>query len=324
MGYIPKSKYEQLFSSGDKYVDPRTNQPYVGPYILTSEGAFIAKTSIRNSIKLRPKNPRVVRNNLFITEELANYQPLNKKTSDFVKSTFPIISTKVKPTEKDYERGYYTRYFCKRNNAENVYFEIDKTTHNKLRSNNRSYDYNLYTADSLIWSIEGDIIKANTTTLNIASRKYPNISSLFVKLDEFQNVKIAKKGELTYLDGTEYLGPYHVHPLNGPMVGAFHRSEPHEKLLFVDKNTLYIKDPNAEPFYHVHGDYDFDYTNTTGAGQSETSTTSTTAPSTYSAPSQVQQQVTQVVSQPSSAPSTGGGYSSGGSGGSSGGGGGGY
>ena len=144
MGYTPKSKYQKLQSSGDKYLDPRNNQPYIGPYTLTSEGAFIEKVGINNKIQLLLKNTNPIQSNLFITENLAQYLPLNKSTSDFVKSTFPIISTKTKPTEKDYERGYYTRYFCKRNNAENVYYEIDKTTHNALKTKNKSYDYVLH------------------------------------------------------------------------------------------------------------------------------------------------------------------------------------
>jgi|TARA_R110000803_G_scaffold124462_1_gene192202 hypothetical protein len=308
MKYTPKSKYQQLQSSGDKYIDPRNNQPYIGPYILTSEGAFIRKANSNNSIKLLLKNSTPFRNNLFPTEKAAQYTPLNESTSNFVKFTFPIISTKIKPTEKDYERGYYTRYFCKRNNAENVYYEIDKTTHNALKTNNKSYDYSLYTADSLIWAIDGDIIKANNITLKLKSKSFPNIASLFVKLNEYQKVRTAKKGELIYEDGTEYLGFYHIH-LGKPMEGLFHPQKPHKNLLFVDKNTLYKKDPNLESFIYIHGDYDSDYNNTT--------------PSTYIAPQQVQEQTTQVLSQPSQTsspsytpptPSTGGGSSGGGGG----------
>ena len=310
MGYTPKSKYQKLQSSGDKYLDPRNNQPYIGPYTLTSEGAFIEKVGINNKIQLLLKNTNPIQSNLFITENLAQYLPLNKSTSDFVKSTFPIISTKTKPTEKDYERGYYTRYFCKRNNAENVYYEIDKTTHNALKTKNKSYDYVLYTTDSLIWAIDGDIIKANNTTLKLKVKTFPNITSLFVKLNEFQKVRTAEKGELTYLDGKEYLGYYHIH-LGKPMEGLYHEPKPHKNLLFVDKNTLYKKDLSSEPFYQIHGDYDSDYTNTTGTGQSPT----TTAPSIYIAPTRVQEQTTQITSQPTNTPSTGGSTLGGGGGG---------
>ena len=303
MGYTPKSKYQKLQSSGDKYLDPRNNQPYIGPYTLTSEGAFIEKVGINNKIKLILKNPNSFRNNLFLTENSVQYASLNKKTSDFVKTTFPIISTKVKPTEKDYERGYYTRYFCKRNNAENVYYEIDKTTHNNLKNKNKSYDFNLYTADSLIWAIDGDIIKANNTTLKLKLKSFPNITSLFVKLNEYQKVRTAEKGELTYEDGTEYMGYYHLH-LGKPMEGLFHPQKPHKKLLFVNKNTLYKKDVNQEPFYNLHDDH-----------------VDNIPSSIYTPSQQTQEQTTQVVSQPSSPSyvlppsSTSGGTSGGGGGG---------
>ena len=169
---------------------------------------------------------------LFFTEKTNAYFRLKPRVVRFIEKTLPITATKTKPTEKDYERGYYTRYFCKRNNAENLYLEIDKSTFNNLKSKNDKHDFHLYTADSLIWAIDGDIIKANNTTLQIISKKYPNISSLFVKLNEFQKIRIAEKGELTYEDGTEYMGYYHLH-LGKPMEGLYHEPKPHKKLLFV-------------------------------------------------------------------------------------------
>ena len=84
MKYTPKSKYQQLQSSGDKYIDPRNNQPYIGPYILTSEGAFIRKANSNNSIKLLLKNSTPFRNNLFPTEKAAQYTPLNESTSNII------------------------------------------------------------------------------------------------------------------------------------------------------------------------------------------------------------------------------------------------
>ena len=35
-------------------------------------------------------------------------------------------------------------------------------------------------------------------------------------------------------DGQEYIGSYHIHPIKGPMVGAFHKNTPHDRLIFAE------------------------------------------------------------------------------------------
>ena len=257
MAYTPKSKYQFLQTSGNEYINPKTKSPYIGPYILTSGGAFIGNDlSVKNKIKLVPRHKSSRQNNIFVTLKTGEYSRLKPKVVEFI-------------------------------------------------AKNNKYDYNLYTADSLIWAIDGDIIKANNTTLKLKSKKFPNISSLFVKLNEFQKVRTARKGELTYLDGKEYMGYYHIH-LGKPMEGLFHPPKSHKKLLFVDKNTLYKKNPNLIPFYEQHG--------------SETNQISVENNSTYTPSSMVQEQTTRVIpptSLPSYTPpppSTGGGSSGGGGG----------
>ena len=306
MTYTPKSKYQSLLASGHEYFYPKTKTPYIGPYILTSEGAFIGRDlNQKGKARLIPQSLKEKgQDNIFFTDKTNPYYGLKPNTAKFIQKTLPIISTKTKPTEKELERGYYTRYFCKRNNAENVYFEINKSTFKALKSKNNQYDHALYTADSLIWAVDGDIIKANNTTLKLKVKTFPNIASLFVKLNEYQKVRTAKKGELIYEDGTEYLGFYHIH-LGKPMEGLFHPQKPHKNLLFVDKNTLYKKDLNTEQAYETHGVYE----------GSDNITTSN-----YIAPTQVQEQTTRVISPTSSpsytppTPSTGGGSSGGGGG----------
>ena len=306
MTYTPKSKYQLLQASGYEYFYPKTKTPYIGPYILTSEGAFVGKDlKQKNKIKLTPQSLKGKKqDNIFFTNKTNEYYRLKPKTAKFIQKTLPIISTKTKPTEKDYEKGYYTRYFCKRNNAENVYFEINKSTFKALKSKDNKYDHALYTADSLIWAVDGDIIKANDTTLKLKAKAFPNIISLFIKLNEFQKVRTAEKGDVTYEDGTEYMGYYHLH-LGKPMEGLYHEPKPHKKLLFVDKNTLYKKDPNLKQSYHIHGAHE-------GSDGGNTPN--------YTAPNQIQEQITQVISPPSSpsytppTPSTGGGTSGGGGG----------
>ena len=222
MAYIPKSKYQFLQASGHEYFYPKTKTPYIGPYILTSEGAFIGKNiNQKNKERLVPQSLKGKKqDNIFFTSKTNEYYRLKPNTSKFIQKTLPIIATKVKPTEKDYERGYYTRYFCKRNNAENV--------------------------------------------------------------------RTAKKGELTYLDGKEYMGYYHIH-LGKPMEGLYHENKSHQNLLFVDKNTLYKKDLNIEQTYYTHGPYnDLNRTNNLN----------------YTPSQLTQKQTTNILLQPTNTPPT--------------------
>ena len=70
-------------------------------------------------------------------------------------------------------------------------------------------------------------------------------SVIFPVLNEFEivdSILTTQGGELYYEDGKEYIGPYHIHPDKGPMVGAQHISEPHERLFYSkdlqDQNQL--------------------------------------------------------------------------------------
>ena len=82
------------------------------------------------------------------------------------------------------------------------------------------------------------------------------------------------------------MGYYHLH-LGKPMEGLYHEPKPHKKLLFVDKNTLYKKDPNNEQVYHIHGDH---------KGSDSAFSPGEVG---YVPPSQVEEQITQLP-QPSS------------------------
>tara|TARA_Y100000361_G_scaffold127924_1_gene122560 strand:+ start:1277 stop:1549 length:273 start_codon:yes stop_codon:yes gene_type:complete len=62
-------------------------------------------------------------------------------------------------------------------------------------------------------------------------------------------------GEFALPNGTMYIGAYHIHDTEGPMVGAFHKSTPHEKLTaltsrsqaFVDNVTQQLKNQSTPP-----------------------------------------------------------------------------
>jgi hypothetical protein len=73
-----------------------------------------------------------------------------------------------------------------------------------------------------------------------AISKTKNLINLFPILNEYSSPskKIQENlntlgGELYYANGSEYVGPYHIHPEIGPMVGATHKSTPHKTLYYI-------------------------------------------------------------------------------------------
>ncbi len=247
MSYIPKSKYEILKSSGNEYKDPQTNKPYVGPYILTSDGAYIGNDITRKGPKLIPLT-NTPSNKIVFTPNVTRYNLANSgKNLNFINNTKSIIATKTQPTEKDYQKGYYTRYFVKKNNEINVYFEVDKNTYKSISQKSIEYDYVLYTADKIRWALEGDVIKTNSKILLQKERTYPNVSSLFSNLNEFQKFLYSDGSELVYKDdpNRKYVGYYHIHPNKGPMEGKVHVSTPHASLEFI--NVIEDIQPQPQP-----------------------------------------------------------------------------
>lgn len=319
MTYLPKSKYQIKETGGGEFIDPRNGLEYIGPYIETNSGYYAGKNPNNTKVKLQLKSRSTKRrkgkiNNILETEKTPEYAHANIGIVDFIKNTQPIIATKSIPTNEDLKRGYYIRYFAKRNNSLIQYYEIDKQTYKLLSTKQSTYDFNLYSASRLRWALDGDILNINRNTLLRLEQKYPNISSLFPKLNEYQVLRYARLGKLTYEDGTPFEGYYHIH-LGKPMEGQYHSDRPHKNLIFVEKDSIVEVSPFTEPGFHSHGPHD---------DESEGPL--------YQPPKEVQEQVTQVVQSPSvpmttpstpgsttpmtpSTPSYGGGSSGGGGGG---------
>lgn len=240
MKFYPKHKTAIKFSNKDlKY--KHNNKPYTGYYLATSDGKFYAgrnnmnlgRRLVLSRVKSKHKKKFGVQNlvkkfNFFktpIESAMGNYMPL------------PV--SKPRPTISDYGQSYYRRYFVQRINGSN-YIEIDSETFNSLKSQNGNYDHNLYKMGSLRWKITGDkVFEINAREIKNKSRRFPNLHYAFPILNEYakisptviENLHTAG-GDLYYADGTEYVGAYHIHPVQGPMVGATHSPEPHDNLYY--------------------------------------------------------------------------------------------
>ena len=187
--YIPKSKVSILQTPGNKLVIASTNQPYQGSYMELSDGRYFAGNNPQKpGEELIHKKPLAINfesgknNDLYIKLKENIYNNLSKTTS--------IPVSKPKPTAKDYDRGYFTRYFCKRANNQFDYIEIDKKTYNALASQDPKYDFNLYQVGNIKWALSETptktVDKINRNNIKLKANIYPFLIILFDNLSEYE------------------------------------------------------------------------------------------------------------------------------------------
>ena len=257
MPYIPLSKISFENTTGGLLKYASDGSPYIGNYIKVNDGRYYAGSSNTNlgpALVLDDNVPIEGDNSFGASKETVKYNILKKGIRKFLENMKPIPVTKNTPTEIDYSRGIYKRYFSKRINGNN-YLEIDKDTYDSINKKEGKYDHNLYRIGSLNWYITGnDVHRQNSLEIKRAEINFPNVFYLFPILNEFlqpstevQENLYTNGGELYYGDGTEYIGPYHVHPLQGPMVGAIHVMSPHPKLYYFNQLPQ-IGDSSYEDF----------------------------------------------------------------------------
>ena len=187
--YIPKSKVSILQTPGNKFVIASTNQPYQGSYMELSNGSYFAGN-----------NPQKPKERLILKKPLAkNIEPgynnlkygiLKKPIYNNLSKLTSVPVSKPKPTTKDHDRGYFTRYFCKRANSQFDYIEIDKKTHDALVSQDPKYDFNLYEVGNIKWALSDTpnytVSQINRKNITQKSNIYPFLIVLFGDSSEYK------------------------------------------------------------------------------------------------------------------------------------------
>lgn len=184
MKYYPKSKILVKQTPGNEFVYKFNNKNYIGFYLELSDGTYFTGNDVRNPGKeLIVAKESGISKGLTINGKI--YNVLNKKTFKKLQKVKPIVATRPKPTKEDYEKGKYFRYFTRKANNPNGYFEIDKETYNALNSKSSEFDYNMFKPGQIEWSLEKDAYTINTKALRVYEETYPNISNFFRNPGEF-------------------------------------------------------------------------------------------------------------------------------------------
>ena len=227
--YLPKFKQKAGGEIEGTLTDPDTGLRYTGAYVRDYKGNYFKGSKItRNSIPLIYNVPA---------------KPEGK-----------FINQAIYPTDKEIEKGKMKRYFAKDNRNGKI---IELTKDSYLAENKKDKLY--VNTIKLDWELkeEEDTIKGysnlnskvkNENTLKELEKQMPGLS-LTVKnnTEQFTNLNklssriiqenlAAEPGIFLYAGtNTPYSGPYHIHPILGPMVGNNHTSNFHQKLEYIKK-----------------------------------------------------------------------------------------
>lgn len=179
MPYIPKSQYTVKYTNGGELYNPANGIEYKGDYIQYG-GKYFAGNTITN-LKVKLKKIDLEENTIVNNTRNFLYNQLNTKHYKSVKKRKNPIGTKPKPTEKDYEKGSWERYFCQRVNNENFFLELDADGYTKLKGG--EYDNYLYRPGKITWSLTNKQVN-NDNVLKLI-RRFPNIQFFFSDPEEF-------------------------------------------------------------------------------------------------------------------------------------------
>ena len=244
--YIPNSKIQRKTTPDNKtFIRKSNHKPYEGPYIETTNGKFYAghnnvKVGFEILKKLDKSNDLGKIKSFGLSKGARTYNIINSDIKQQISNTISPATSKPLPTEREYEIGFFIRYFLKRIN-DKFFIEINKDIYDSISKRENKYDYNLYEVGALRWYITGNNVHSlNSKTLKTLEPLYPHITYLFPVLNEYlratpeiQEDLITHGGELYHASGKEYIGQYHIHPIKGPMEGPKHTSTPHDNLYYL-------------------------------------------------------------------------------------------
>tara|TARA_Y100000034_G_C6762363_1_gene339646 strand:- start:101 stop:757 length:657 start_codon:yes stop_codon:yes gene_type:complete len=193
--YPPSQITTDLYTNGNEYQIKSTGEIYKGPYYSLLQGKYytgknpnanptLELSKIQTTEEYERSWNESVENvykwdgikNYMASEEIGmdnneNYFRLNQKASNIVK--YLPFYTSVPPNEEEYVKGFFTRYFLKKNN-QIFYGETTKEEYNKFIKSSPSVQSELYTSISLIWALIGEkekVYKTNKYRVNLIETK---------------------------------------------------------------------------------------------------------------------------------------------------------
>jgi hypothetical protein len=249
--YFPKNRIKTGLISNGNLLVKSTSEEYYGPYFETYTGKYYAGKSpdYANLIELIISNNSTSKATINASKGEVDsderFYPGNNASYTSQRNlpaNPPIPSppkySRTEPTSRDYINGEYSKYFAKKTN-EYIYLEISKEDYNKLKNQDPTILWPLYNCLYMQYSLNSQNIN-KTLVANIERNNqwygfFNYMTRYYFK--ETQENLFTRGGEYVTEQGENYIGPYHIHPSKGPMVGAKHVSSPHGFLYKIGQIT---------------------------------------------------------------------------------------
>ena len=163
--YYPKNKVKtNLQTTGGDLVDIN-GDAYRGDYYELFDGTCKAGKFPRNKddIKLYKVDNNSISSNVSSNNSIYVESVRSKNNMGIINTGETPPYYLPSPTEKDYKRGAFQRYFCRKTDSKNyTIIEISKDMYDDLTRRRGTYNYVLYTAFKMFWKISGPLYDDNT------------------------------------------------------------------------------------------------------------------------------------------------------------------
>ena len=121
MAYLPKSKVTIKTTGPGFLIYKVTQAPFAGDYMETNKGKYFEGTNNVNPgeelVLDTRRNDEETNISFGINIDVKRYNVLRKNVKRFLEKVNNIPVVKNTPTEEDYTRGFFRRYFSKRING---------------------------------------------------------------------------------------------------------------------------------------------------------------------------------------------------------------
>ena len=222
-----------------EFVFEDTLEPYDGPYV-TAKGQFLSGATITPESRLLKEAAGLI-GAKFQSKDSTEYFRLTEREFN---NHFDPKQHIFSPESEDYKAGQTLRYFAQKINEPFRITEIDEDQFKSFNEENKEgIDSRLYNAIMIDWVLTGENpAELNQKTIELTSILYPGFERVRITASELTKQTIfpdpiqtdlfTRGGEYKIREtGREYIGPYHIHPDKGPMVGAKHVPYAHSYLI---------------------------------------------------------------------------------------------
>jgi hypothetical protein len=179
--YYPKSQIKtNLYTNGNEFSTPASNEGYKGYYYETSTGQQYTGRNPQDGPNILLQRSDSYPNPLIENQSTPPEEIVLLPSTEYVDPNalstraLPVFNLTL-PTDQDKINGQFNRYFCKKNN-ELKYLEISKDTYQQLQNKDPKIAWDFYTPAIVLWIIQGNqnqVFLSNKATVQALEQNIP-------------------------------------------------------------------------------------------------------------------------------------------------------